>query len=88
MSSTSIKKVTREKVFQVVLKTFEELTGHPATGKAKSRIKKKSKKLSRTLVDLLKKDARQQEKLKQATESKVKNNAKPKKSKKKVTIIN
>lgn len=88
MSSVSIKKATREKIFDVVLKTFEALTGHQATDKAKKQIEKKSKKLSRTIVELLKKDTKKQEKLKQAAEPKPKKAVKPKKLKKKTAVIN
>jgi DNA-binding ferritin-like protein len=61
--SPSLKKTTREKIFDVVLRTFEELTGHPTTEKVKKRIEKKSRKLANTLVTLLKKDVRKQEKV-------------------------
>lgn len=87
MNTSSIKKTTREKIFNVVLKTFEELTGHQATDKAKKQIEKKSKKLSRTIVELLKKDVRKQEKLKKAAEPKAKKAVKPKKLKNKAAII-
>lgn len=87
MSTSSIKKTTREKIFTVLVKTFEELTGHPATDKAKDQIEKKSKKLSRTIVALLKKDARKQEKLKQGAAPKEKLK-KSKKVKKTAVILN
>lgn len=66
----SIKKTTREKIFDVVLKTFEELVGHQASDKVKRRIEKKSKKLSSSIVILLKKDARKAEKLNKGNEPK------------------
>jgi RNase P/RNase MRP subunit POP5 len=86
--SPSIKKTTREKIVTVIVKTFEELTGHPATDKAKKQIEKKSRKISRTIVTLLKKDSRKAEKLKKATEPKEKKSPKAKKdkSKKKLDI--
>jgi hypothetical protein len=68
----SVKKTTREKIFQVVVKTFEELVGHEATKKAKKQIEKKSRKLSSTIVELLKKDVRKQEKLIKKSQPKVK----------------
>lgn len=87
MSKTpSLKKTTRDKIFDVVLKTFEELTGHPAEEKAKKRIEKKSRKLSRAIVDLLKKDAHKQQKLSKKSEPKEKK-GKPGKSKK-VVLVN
>ena len=78
----SIKKTTREKIFEVVVKTFEELVGHQASDKVKKQIEKKSKKLSSSIVSLLKKDARKAEKLKKAAEPKVKKAPKAKKEKK------
>ena len=68
----SFKKTTRDKIFEVVLKTFEELTGHQAEEKVKKQIEKKSRKLSRTIVELLKKDVRKQEKLAKKSQPKVK----------------
>lgn len=67
----SLKKTTRDKIFDVVLKTFEELTGHQAEEKVKKRIEKKSHKLSRTIVGLLKKDVRKQAKLAKKSQPKV-----------------
>jgi hypothetical protein len=82
MSKTpSLKQTTREKIFTVVLKAFEELVGHSATDKAKKRIERKSRKLSGTIVTLLKKDVRKAEKLKKTQEPKAKKVAKSKKEK-------
>lgn len=68
----SLKKTTRDKIFDVVLKTFEELTGHQAEEKVKKRIEKKSRKLSNAIVELLKKDVRKQEKLAKKSQPKEK----------------
>jgi hypothetical protein len=88
MSKTpSLKKTTREKIFTVVLKTFEELIGHPATDKVKKRIEKKSHKLSGTIVTLLKKDVRKAEKLKKTQEPKAKKVSKSKKEKNKKPLV-
>jgi hypothetical protein len=88
MSKTpSLKQTTREKIFIVVLKTFEELIGHPATNKAKKRIERKSHKLSGTIVTLIKKDVRKVEKLKKAQEPKLKRPSKSKKEKNKKPLV-
>lgn len=84
----SIKKTTREKIFAVVLKAFEELVGHEATDKAKKQIERKSKKLSGTIVSLLKKDARKAEKLRKAAEPKVKKIKATKAKKQKLVAVN
>jgi hypothetical protein len=58
----SIKKIAREKIYTTVLKAYEELTGFKASDKAKKLIEKKSKKLSQTIIGLLKKESKKKKK--------------------------